>query len=91
VAVAAVPVGGGTVVPAAKVVVTQPSAGTFEAFSATCTHAGCLVGSVSGGTIHCPCHGSQFSISDGSVVAGPAPTPLPGVAVRVTDRFVYLA
>jgi Rieske Fe-S protein len=38
---------------------------------------------VSGGTIRCPCHGSQYSIADGSVVNGPAPRPLPAKQVEV--------
>jgi Rieske Fe-S protein len=78
-----VAVGGGRIYPDANVVVTQPTAGTYEGFSATCTHQGCQVATVSGGTINCACHGSQFSIKDGSVVAGPAPRPLPKVTVKV--------
>ena len=54
------------------VVVTQPTAGEFKAFSATCTHQGCKVKSVADGVIVCPCHGSKFAIADGSVAAGPA-------------------
>ncbi|TIC87827.1 Rieske (2Fe-2S) protein [Nocardioides sp. GY 10113] len=88
VAADAVPVGGGVVLPDSRVVVTQPEAGTFAAFSAVCTHNQCLVGSVEGGEIVCPCHGSHFSITDGSVTAGPAPSPLPEVAVQVTDGQV---
>jgi Rieske Fe-S protein len=77
----AVPVGGGTVFTNQKVVVTQPTAGTFHAFSAICTHQGCTVNSVSGGTINCPCHGSKFHITDGSVANGPAKRPLPAKQV----------
>ena len=66
-----------------QVVVTQPSPGTFKAFSAVCTHAGCTVGSVAGGTINCPCHGSKFNITDGSVANGPAKQPLPAKQVSV--------
>jgi nitrite reductase/ring-hydroxylating ferredoxin subunit len=73
----AIPVGGGKVFAEREVVVTQPVAGTFRAFSAICTHEGCLVNSVADGTISCPCHGSEFSIVDGSVVQGPAQRPLP--------------
>src|SRR5262249_52681213 len=59
VAVADVPAGGGTVVKDAKVVVTKDQSGQVRAFSAICTHQGCTVASVSGGTINCPCHGSK--------------------------------
>ena len=76
-AVSEIPVGGGKVFTAAQVVVTQPVAGQFRAFSAVCTHAQCLVDKVAMGRIDCPCHGSRFSVKDGSVVAGPAPSPLP--------------
>src|ERR1700733_3044466 len=86
----AVPVGGGMVYTAAKVVVTQPSKGEYKAFSAVCTHVGCLCNQVAGGTINCPCHGSKFKITDGSVVAGPAPAPLPAKTVTVTDGKVYV-
>ena len=67
-----VPVGGGVIDADAQLVVTQPEAGTFEAFSAVCPHQGCLVSQVQDGLIVCPCHGSEFKITDGSVVRGPA-------------------
>ena len=63
---------------------TQPKAGEFKAFSAICTHQGCPVSKVEGGTIDCPCHFSRFSIVDGSVKDGPAPSPLPEKQVTVT-------
>ncbi|WP_037066737.1 Rieske (2Fe-2S) protein [Pseudonocardia acaciae] len=71
-----VPVGGGKVFADQKVVVTQPAAGQFKAFSAVCTHQGCTVNAVAGGTINCPCHGSKYKIADGSVANGPAKRPL---------------
>jgi Rieske Fe-S protein len=73
------------------VVVTQPTAGSFKAFTAVCTHQGCTVGSVSGGAIHCPCHGSAFSIKDGSVVNGPATQPLAAVSIKVEGTSIVKA
>ncbi len=75
-----VPVGGGTIFADEKVVVTQPTEGDFKAFTAVCTHQGCLVGQVADGTIQCPCHGSQFSIDDGSNVQGPSGSAAGSVA-----------
>lgn len=75
-----VPVGGGVILEG--VVVTQPEEGTFKAFSSTCTHQSCTVTSVDE-TIRCSCHGSSFALSNGAVEGGPAPEPLPEVAIRV--------
>ncbi|WP_030189361.1 Rieske (2Fe-2S) protein [Streptomyces violaceorubidus] len=90
-ATADIPEGGGKVFPDQKVVVTQPAAGDFKAFSATCTHQGCAVKSVADGLINCPCHNSSFSITDGSVQAGPAPKPLPAVQITVSGDSIRLA
>ncbi|MFB7664530.1 Rieske (2Fe-2S) protein [Kitasatospora sp. NPDC056138] len=78
-----VPVGGGAVYREKKIVVTQPTAGQYKAFSAVCTHAGCVVDKVANGQIQCPCHGSRFAIADGAVQDGPAPSPLPEYKVTV--------
>jgi Rieske Fe-S protein len=86
-----VPVGGGTILTNQKIVITQPQAGKFEAFTAVCTHQGCIVNSVSGGTINCPCHGSKFSITNGSVVNGPAPSPLAPVSIKVQGTSILQA
>jgi nitrite reductase/ring-hydroxylating ferredoxin subunit len=85
-----IPEGGGKIFKDQKVVVTQPKKGEFMAFSAVCTHAGCTVGSVSGGTINCPCHGSKFHITDGSVAHGPAAKPLPKANVQVEGGTLKL-
>jgi len=90
-AVADVPVGGGIVLAAQDLVVTQPVAGTFKGFSATCTHQGCKVNEVAGGTINCPCHGSKFAVGDGAPTAGPAKKPLPEKPVTVEGSSVILA
>ncbi|GGT78817.1 Rieske (2Fe-2S) protein [Actinomadura citrea] len=89
--VSEIPVGGGKVFEDAKVVVCQPRQGEFTAFSATCTHRGCSVGSVSGGTINCPCHGSKFKITDGSVASPPADEPLAEKKVTVQGGKITLA
>jgi Rieske Fe-S protein len=86
-----VPVGGGKILTDKKIVLTQPNSGAFHAFSAVCTHAGCTVGSVSGGTINCPCHGSRFNITSGAVVTGPASSPLPPVSIKVQGTSIVQA
>ncbi|MFJ9774184.1 Rieske (2Fe-2S) protein [Kitasatospora sp. NPDC101157] len=79
----AIPEGGGKVFREQKIVVTQPTAGQYKAFSAKCTHAGCIVDQVQKEQIQCPCHGSRFGIADGAVQDGPAPSPLPAYTVTV--------
>ncbi|MFG2289220.1 Rieske (2Fe-2S) protein [Streptomyces sp. NPDC048595] len=85
-----IPKGGGKIFKAEKVVVTQPQDGDIKAFSAVCTHAGCIVGEVAGGTINCMCHGSKFDITDGSVKDGPATKPLAPAKVNVKGGSVSL-
>ncbi|MGW7077783.1 Rieske (2Fe-2S) protein [Streptomyces sp. NPDC054866] len=86
-----IPVGGGKIFKEEGVVVTQPTKGEFKAFSNRCTHKQCPVTSVEGGTINCPCHGSKFSITDGSVKASPAPKPLPAAEISVDGDSITLA
>ncbi|MFF4848984.1 Rieske (2Fe-2S) protein [Streptomyces sp. NPDC001194] len=87
-----VPVGGGTVLKDEKLVVTQPTAGSFRCFTAVCTHQGCLVNKVAAGTIDCPCHGSKFQITDGAVAHGPATRPLAEKQITVApDGNISLA
>jgi Rieske Fe-S protein len=83
-----IPVGGGKVLTDKKIVITQPQAGSFHAFTAICTHQGCVVSTVSGGTINCPCHGSKYSSVNGSVVNGPATLPLAAVSIKVQDTSI---
>ncbi|HEU0213249.1 MAG TPA: Rieske (2Fe-2S) protein [Jiangellaceae bacterium] len=87
-ATADVPVGGGVINTTEQIVVTQPTAGEFRAFGSTCTHQGCQVARVEDGLILCPCHGSRYSVEDGSVQTGPATEPLPEVAIVVEGNQV---
>jgi nitrite reductase/ring-hydroxylating ferredoxin subunit len=79
-----IPVGGGKIYADEKIVVTQP-------FSSICTHQGCPVTKVADGTIDCTCHGSKYSIEDGSVEDGPAPKPLPEKTVTVTGNTLTVS
>lgn len=61
----------------------RPAQDTYIAFSRLCTHASCpLFYNAPGGRLECPCHGGAFSISDGSVLEGPPPRPLPQIALE---------
>jgi Rieske Fe-S protein len=80
-AVKDVPNGGGVI--KGDYVITQPSEGTFKAFSKICTHQGCDVSEIADALIVCKCHNSRFSIEDGSVKGGPAGKPLAATEVKV--------
>jgi Rieske Fe-S protein len=84
-----VPVRGGLILDNPAIVLTRTPGNEVHAFSAVCTHQGCTVNKVAGGTIDCPCHGSRFDAATGAVVTGPAARPLPAVAVTVRGGNVY--
>ena len=86
-----IPVGGGLIFPDQQVVVTQPTEGQFKCFTAVCTHQGCIVSSVQAGGIRCECHGSAFSIEDGSAVNPPATAPLDEVDITVEGSQISIA
>ncbi|WP_328344947.1 Rieske (2Fe-2S) protein [Micromonospora sp. NBC_00421] len=86
-----IPVGGGQVFAAQGVVITQPTAGQFKAFDPICTHQGCPVSNVDGGTINCTCHNSTFAITDGAAKSGPATTPLAAKEIKVVGDQISLA
>ena len=52
--------------------------GQLYAFDDTCTHRGCSLatGRLDGTTVTCPCHGSQFDVTSGTVIHGPAARPV---------------
>jgi len=86
-----VPVGSGVIDDDLKAVITQPVSGEFKAFSYVCTHQGCPVSQISGDTITCPCHGSEFSTKDGSVKNGPATKPLTPMTAKVEGSQVIVS
>ena len=86
-----IPVGGGVILDDPAVVITQPVAGEVKAFTAICTHQGCLVSEVVDNEIICPCHGSRFSAVDGSVTSGPATIGLTAAGVAVEGGSVVLS
>jgi Rieske Fe-S protein len=90
VATSKVPLGGGVILNEADYVVTQPTKGKYKAFTKICTHQGCAVAEVANGVIHCDCHGSEYSIKDGSVVRPPASRPLAEHEVTVSDGKVFV-
>jgi nitrite reductase/ring-hydroxylating ferredoxin subunit len=88
-----IPVGGGKIFTSPQVVVTQPTQGTFKAFSSICTHQGCPVSRIQNGQIMCTCHGSEYSIVDGSVTkaAQQGQNPLPPEAITVANGEITLS
>ncbi|MFJ8636628.1 Rieske (2Fe-2S) protein [Streptomyces sp. NPDC093568] len=86
-----IPEGGGKVFSDEKVVVSQPAAGDYKAFSTICTHQNCPMTDLKEDTISCACHGSQFSVLDGSVKKGPATQPLAAQQISVSGDSITLA
>lgn len=86
-----VPVGGGIVLMDERIVITQPKAGQFVAWSAICKHEGQTVGSVENNVIICPYHGSRYDAASGDVIGGPAPTGLDPVQIKVTKGRITRA
>ena len=72
------------------VILAQPVAGTFKAYDSRCTHKGCQVAPASGLALACPCHGSRFDATDGSVTNGPAATSLTERTVTVEGDHLII-
>ncbi|WP_328401966.1 Rieske (2Fe-2S) protein [Streptomyces sp. NBC_00390] len=79
----AVPVGGARLYREQRLVVSCPAEGRYRAFSAQCTHAGCVLDKIENNEGNCPCHGSRFDVTSGKAVVGPATVPLPEVPIKV--------
>lgn len=88
-----IPVGGGVILTDKKIVIAQPKAGEFEAFSALCKHQGFPVGKVEDGTITCLKHNSTYDAATGERTGGPAPegAALNRVAITVEGDEILAA
>ena len=66
--------------------------GSLHAFDDTCTHMGCSLakGNLSGTTVTCPCHGSQFDVASGAVLRGPAQRPVHSRPVHVEGDDLFI-
>lgn len=87
-----VPVGGGVKVNSKRgeIMVVQPTAGSFAAFSTYCNHGGCAVSRATASAIICTCHGSEFSTQNGSVIQGPATQGLMRYDIVERDGAIFL-
>ena len=86
--------GQGKVVPVndKPVIVVNTAQGGLKAFSAICTHLGCIVEwDQSRQFILCPCHDGRFNAVNGAVISGPPPAPLPQLALTVEEDAVYVS
>lgn len=88
-----IPAGAGKVVAmGSKPVIVVNTAQGVKAYSAICTHLGCVVAwNDLSSLIVCPCHGGEFNPSTGAVVGGPPPTPLPPITVSVENDQIFLS
>ncbi|BCL19080.1 Rieske (2Fe-2S) protein [Streptomyces tuirus] len=86
-----IPEGSGKIFKDEKVVVSQPATGDYKAFSTICTHQKCPMVDLKDDIISCACHGSQFSVLDGSVKKGPAVQPLEAKQISVNGDSITLA
>ncbi|MFI6805260.1 Rieske (2Fe-2S) protein [Streptomyces luteogriseus] len=86
-----IPEGSGKIFKDEKVVVSQPATGDYKAFSTICTHQKCPMVDLKDDVISCACHGSQFSVLDGSVKKGPAVQPLEAKQISVNGDSITLA
>jgi Rieske Fe-S protein len=69
------------------VVIFRPENRKVVAYDATCTHAGCSV-APAGTNFECPCHGSTFNGTDGSVITGPARRPLMPLTAAIDGDWI---
>ena len=66
--------------------------GQLHAFDDTCTHRACSLakGKLDGTTVTCPCHGSQFDVTTGEVLRGPAQQPVRSRLVQIEGESLLV-
>lgn len=84
-------VGGAALVQAGSdsFLVAQTGQGSFNAFTAVCTHEQCIVTGFQSGVFVCPCHGSQYNTS-GQVQQGPATRALQRFNTQFTNNVLTI-
>lgn len=73
-----------------EILLARPEENTVVAFSAICTHQGCIV-AAAGTEFDCPCHGSRFEAATGAVLNGPARRPLNAIPVAIAGDAIVTA
>lgn len=87
-----IPVGSAKVVPVGgkPTIVINGDQGV-KAFSAICTHLGCIVAwDQAAQQIACPCHDGRFNAQNGTVISGPPPAPLPAVTATIEGDDIFV-
>jgi len=78
--------------PADRCILVRTGENEYNAFSQKCTHLSCAVYfERETNRLACPCHHGYFSATDGSVLQGPPPRPLPRIVLeRRGQEFVAI-
>jgi 3-phenylpropionate/trans-cinnamate dioxygenase ferredoxin subunit len=67
--------------------------GRFFAIDDTCTHEQCSLageGTLDGTVVTCGCHGAQFDVTTGAVLAPPAPEPVKSYPLHVDQGHLVV-
>ena len=76
-----------------QMLIYRENAETVHAYSAVCTHQGCIVGvgeNESSSPFVCPCHASNYDKVSGASIAGPAPSPLTRHNASIEDGWILV-
>lgn len=75
-----------------QILIHRQSEQTVHAYSAVCSHQGCIVGATDDASevFICPCHSSNFDKHTGEAVAGPAQLPLTRHQTLIQNGWVLV-